>query len=954
MASLDRALSVALSGMDVAQQAILINSQNTANVDNKDYAKRIIKIDSLNSATEGKGVAVSAVIRNVDPYWVEEIRNQTSIVSYSSTIKEYLQKVQIVEGSVSTGETIDTTLNTRFADLMASLKNLTTDAQNESLMKKAVYSATLLSSTISSLATEYQKLRLESDQDLKLSFNRINDTLQTIYDVNLSITEYPVKDLELTLLEEKRELLLKDLAKEIDIKVYNNPDNTLSITTHDGKPLLDTNLYTINYTPMDMVEQLIEDQPFGDAQVYYSDQKTQKKLDIYTLVKGGLSSEIGSHETSQRGGVHALLHLRDTLLPNFISQLDLLANTMTEEFNKIHNTGTGFPGLQTIQTTTPIALNEERIYQGVVRIGIVNEQGEPVNYLPDENGYQPPFCPLDLDFGNLNIGKGPGFVDMQTIINEINEYFFYAPVLSRTELGNIEDIKIAATDNLSTSPNGIFKFDFELSNKSYQNSDFDVLSIQVYDSTNTLIPGALTSTLPTTYVSSMGRRARTTQEIVLDLSSGTGPFTIKAEVQVTANDGTVSHAIIDYQVNDNPPTPPGLNIINDRYVANFVIGDAVLHPPITTQRFAHAKLVDNNGNEITSNNSTGYLLFETSEDNYYLSFDDLTSKELGRPDQNSPSYIQGVEATNRGFGHFLGLNNFFVAHDDVQSSAINMKVRQDIQQDQYLLSRGRLIRSPSISQNVEVGDKTAEGSLTFAGLPSPGDTITINGQIFTFQTVAGADSEITIGADLPSTINNIIYTLSASNTYTIGVTDKATYLSNNLNSLMITYNTKGTLGNSFTIAANLSVPAIINNSPYSTAPEGTLIGGTNKTIQESLQPWTYEIGEGSNSVAEDLADLAFKVVEFEAYGNLLPSSEPFAQHIIDIINYTATETSRTNIVHAQQLSFLQAAISKFETTAGIDINHETFEALKYQQYYTACLKVILIVKELYQELFNVF
>lgn len=90
-------------------------------------------------------------------------------------------------------------------------------------------------------------------------------------------------------------------------------------------------------------------------------------------------------------------------------------------------------------------------------------------------------------------------------------------------------------------------------------------------------------------------------------------------------------------------------------------------------------------------------------------------------------------------------------------------------------------------------DVAATGSIVFSANPSSGDTITVNGTAFTFGT------DITIGDDLSDTIDNAVSVLNAS---TNSAVDVATYAASSGTTIEVTYDTLGTAGNAFTLAAS--------------------------------------------------------------------------------------------------------------------------------------------------------
>lgn len=90
----------------------------------------------------------------------------------------------------------------------------------------------------------------------------------------------------------------------------------------------------------------------------------------------------------------------------------------------------------------------------------------------------------------------------------------------------------------------------------------------------------------------------------------------------------------------------------------------------------------------------------------------------------------------------------------------------------------------------------ATGRYTLAVKPSVNDTLVFNGVTFTFVASSASAVQITIGATLATAIANALVILNASVNAAI---TPATYSSSGAGIIDITYDTKGTVGNAYTL-----------------------------------------------------------------------------------------------------------------------------------------------------------
>ncbi len=113
-------------------------------------------------------------------------------------------------------------------------------------------------------------------------------------------------------------------------------------------------------------------------------------------------------------------------------------------------------------------------------------------------------------------------------------------------------------------------------------------------------------------------------------------------------------------------------------------------------------------------------------------------------------------------------------------------------------------QSGSISESGNVGVR-AFGSISFTVNPANGNTVTVNGVVFTFVTGTPVGNQVQIGANANATATNLANTLNASVNASVSV---ATYYYVAGTGVYIYYDTVGTAGNSFTLAkvgANISI-----------------------------------------------------------------------------------------------------------------------------------------------------
>lgn len=192
-----------------------------------------------------------------------------------------------------------------------------------------------------------------------------------------------------------------------------------------------------------------------------------------------------------------------------------------------------------------------------------------------------------------------------------------------------------------------------------------------------------------------GEKRRTTDKGTLTADLSLAPnsayYDITVQVGVTDKDGVVSPSTITYRILNNQNETRNL-----RYNNTAVTGSALRVLPNSSQEYARAILVGENGQELQRINGKyvdqpGYLKIIASNPEYTIAIDSLDSSENGQLD-STPA----VRGTNRGFSHYFELNNLFKSNlstaqgDTVAGSAINLEIEDRIANNPNLIATGTI------------------------------------------------------------------------------------------------------------------------------------------------------------------------------------------------------------------------------------------------------------------------
>ncbi|MCB2082253.1 MAG: flagellar hook-associated protein FlgK [Hyphomicrobiales bacterium] len=665
------AISSALSGLKVSQASINVLTDNIANANADGYSRREVTQAVQVVGGVPRGVEIESVQRRVDDFLESSIRTQTSRAERYKSLASYMDRVSVLFGQPEAGNSLASVTD----NFLNSLNDLANNPDQGFYKSLTVERAKELVSRISTMASDLENIRFAADQEIEKQVTILNEKIDALRVVNLSINEANARAQDKTALLDQRDKLIRDITEIVDVGVVYKASEEVVLFTNSAELVSPGTRYQLSYTRQPSASAFINDAEFNAITVTPVDADGVVLGSGIDMVTSGSSDEVTT--AFDYGILKGLLDVRDTEIPNILAQLDEFASTFAEEFNAIHNNGSGFPPRNSINGTTLIADTESRVMSGQVRIALVGTDGQPIN-APWSN--EDKWRPLTLDLDTLNSGAGDGIPTMQTIVDEINEY--YGPPQDRVSLGPLADIKLVAVSDDAGPP---FEFDFELDNSGSYDAVFTVTSVTVADGgvSVSAIPTALSTTGITM---EPGERARTgnTNTVDIDFSGGTtGPtYTVQVGVQVVSNGVTYTETI-DYVVDAT-----ATSVRNDRYIVDGISGsgDGQVVSPTGVNPYVVARIVDSNGNPASSGEE-GYLQLYGYNSSYRIVIDELDSEDEGT--QASPS----TTATGRGFSHYFGLNNFFVESSTVNNSAYNMAIRSDIVATPAKITTGNITRS---------------------------------------------------------------------------------------------------------------------------------------------------------------------------------------------------------------------------------------------------------------------
>ncbi|MDP4176926.1 MAG: flagellar hook-associated protein FlgK [Bacillota bacterium] len=226
MAGLFSVLNVANSGMSVQQSAINVTSHNIANANTEGYSRQRATMETtqpfgmptLNNAVEpgqiGTGAQIKAIERVRDNFLDYQIRVETGTQGQYQTRDKFLSEVESIINEPS-----DTGISTLMGKFYDAWQQLSKQPQSSNSRTVVAQQSSALSDELNHTYTQLQKLKVNTQSDIKDQVFQVNDLLNQVDQLNQQIIGVKVAGERPNDLEDKRDLLLDQLSSNFNFNI---------------------------------------------------------------------------------------------------------------------------------------------------------------------------------------------------------------------------------------------------------------------------------------------------------------------------------------------------------------------------------------------------------------------------------------------------------------------------------------------------------------------------------------------------------------------------------------------------------------------------------------------------------------------------------------------------------------------------------------------------------------
>lgn len=307
------ALNSAVSGLRLAQKALDVTSSNISNAETEGYTKKTLPQTTVLADGVGVGVRYGEVQRYVNEAVQRDYRTQLGVQNYYTTRESYLSRIIALSGSTDSENNIGAAIGTLYNDFVG----LSSQPSNLAKQNDVVASAQSLAKMLNVFASQLSQIRNDTQKDLKAEVTSLNSALQNIAQINKSISGMKAIGRSTADLEDQRDILVKQVAGQVDVSYYINGDGVMVLQTADGHVMADLTARTISFSDTLLTPRTLYPDG-GVSGIVLQDSSGS----TYDMASGTVGGKIGS-----------LLQIRDQDAPSYNAQLDELAYQLIVRFN---------------------------------------------------------------------------------------------------------------------------------------------------------------------------------------------------------------------------------------------------------------------------------------------------------------------------------------------------------------------------------------------------------------------------------------------------------------------------------------------------------------------------------------------------------------------------------------------------------------------------------------------
>lgn len=310
-------LEIARKALQTHQAAMNVTAHNIANANTVGYTRQVphlsqetIPLSGLfvppHLKNIGLGVDVDAIRRMRDRFVDLQIRQESRTGAYWNTIDKGLEQVEVIFGEPSE----ESGLSQIFDRFWNTWQELAKSPESQASRVLVAETGNLLAQALNHTYVQLEVQRWELNEKVAIKVEEVNSYIQQIYDLNQQIVRVAPAGGNINDYKDQLDVLVDNLSKVLEVQVRENSNGTYTIVLQ-GRILA------------------------SDRERSFLALESDASQMNRVVLEGGPAVDF----TYQNGELKAILDLRDTIVPKYQSALDVLAQSLRDAVNMVHQRG---------------------------------------------------------------------------------------------------------------------------------------------------------------------------------------------------------------------------------------------------------------------------------------------------------------------------------------------------------------------------------------------------------------------------------------------------------------------------------------------------------------------------------------------------------------------------------------------------------------------------------------
>ena len=314
--------SIGVKALSASQKALEVLSHNIANINTEGYRRQDVILKTsrpegnpainrkISAGQIGSGVDVSEIRRMYDHYIDRQMNKELqNSGKWEAGIKSFEQIETILAEPSENG------LRSMMDVYWNSWRELESSPEDYSVRKNLVENSKSLCSLLKGTYQKFQNLRNDLNTEVKIKVADINSIANQIKDLNALIKEVSIGGDNPNDLMDKRDLLVNNLNKIINVEIRNTDFNQVDIFIGGTAVVRENNYYELEAALT----------PGGYYEVVWKDSARPAQIN--------------------NGEMFSMLNFRDNYIPDLTGRLNSISTLLIGQTNAIHSAGYGLDGI---------------------------------------------------------------------------------------------------------------------------------------------------------------------------------------------------------------------------------------------------------------------------------------------------------------------------------------------------------------------------------------------------------------------------------------------------------------------------------------------------------------------------------------------------------------------------------------------------------------------------------